>query len=158
METPRRGHTLHVFPLRLWLPLLAQLQTLDVCWMSNKNERLPQENPPMSDNGVSGTFLHGSVLVRSPCRAPSIILDSDKAVAPKTHHMSFSGVAYYPGGDQRNYRKASRWFGTLFKEFPHPRESGLIIKVGPGMQGVSRNFSGECHVLPGRELLGSREK
>lgn len=29
-----------------------------------------------------------------------------------------------------------------------------MIKVWSGMKGVSRNFLGECSVLPGRELLG----
>jgi hypothetical protein len=66
--------------------------------MSNKNERLPPENPPMSDDGVSGTFLHCSVLVSSPYRDASIVLIADNAVATKAHYASFSGVAYYPGG------------------------------------------------------------
>lgn len=144
---PRHWRPLEGVPLSsLPIPAFVTAHGLDVCWMSNKNERLPRENPPMSDNGVSGTFLHCSVLVSSPYRTPSIILTAHNAVATKAHHASFPGVAYHPGGRSENPQdglQTDLGHFLFFKEFPYPRESGLIIKVGPGMEGLSRNFSGE---------------
>lgn len=112
-------------------------------------ESLKRTHPGVMTELLEHSFIH-SVLAWSPFKAPSIILSADNTVVTQTHHGVLLWKGLSPWGDQTDLGH--------FKEFPHPRVSGLMIKAGPGMYGISRNFSGVCDVLPGREGLGSREE